>query len=99
MTVGQLLATTSAQELTDWAAYEQLTGPLDLRNRGDLQAAIIASTVANAMRSKGRAFKPKDFLPDWAPKQREPQSWQTQLALVEGINRAFGGKDLRTTTQ
>lgn len=75
-------------------AFEQMTGPLDPRRRGDIQAAIVATTVANAMRSKkGRKAKLTDFLIEWDRRARQP--WQEQLAVVEALNRQFKGKDLR----
>lgn len=94
MPVAELLARTSGQELTDWMAYESLEGPLDPLWRGDYQAAVVATTVANAMRGKrGRKARIEDFLPEWGG--REPQTWQEQLAIVEQLNRRLGGKDLR----
>lgn len=65
MTVRELLARTGSRELTEWMAYERITGPLDGR-RGDIQAALIASTIANSQRAKGkRAAKLNDFLIVW----------------------------------
>jgi hypothetical protein len=92
--VRELLQSASAQELTDWAAYERLTGPLDLGHRADVHAGIIAATVANVMRARGsRRFTPEDFVPPWGG--RREQTWQEQLAAVVAINKALGGKDRR----
>ncbi|MDS1269690.1 DUF4035 domain-containing protein [Lipingzhangella sp. LS1_29] len=88
MTVGELLGRISSRELSEWMAYERVTGPLG-PERADLHAAIVASTVANANRGKrGRAAKPADFIPRW---DRREQSWQEQLATVQRINTALGG--------
>lgn len=88
MPVGELLRRVSSAELTEWMAYEQISGPLGAA-RGDVQAAIVAATIANAMSSKkGRRFTPKDFIPEW---DRRPQTWQEQLELVKQLNKAFGG--------
>jgi uncharacterized protein YbaP (TraB family) len=61
-------------------------------------AAMIASTVANCHRDpKRRPYKLEEFLPDFdgeKPKKKQ-QTWQEQLAVVEALNAAFGGKDLR----
>lgn len=70
-------------------AYERVAGPLG-GERGDVQAALIATTVANANRGKGRRAKLKDFLLRW---DRRVQSWQDQLAIVRQLNRMFGGTD------
>lgn len=52
----------SSAELAEWMAYHRLS-PID-DERGDLQAAIVASIVANANRSaKTAPFTPADFMP------------------------------------
>ncbi len=61
----------SSEELTEWIAYHSIS-PID-DSRGDLQAGIVASIVANVNRSaKSPAFKPTDFMPYLD--QQEPQS-------------------------
>lgn len=86
MTVRELLARTDSRELSEWAAYEQVSGPIG-PERADLHAAIISSTVANAF-SK-RKFAPADFMPKW---DRAPeQSWQEQLRIVRALNQSMGG--------
>lgn len=73
-------------------AYERVTGPLG-PERADQHAAIIAATVANAMKGKkGRAFKPADFIPKWDQRQPAAQSDTDHLRIVQGINRALGGQ-------
>ena len=52
-----------SRELTEWMAFD-LVEPIGGR-RSDYQAAIIASTVANANRGKGRAMNPDDFIPEY----------------------------------
>ena len=51
----------SSDELLEWAAFYQINpfGPA----RGDVQAGIVASTMANIHARKGHSFKPSDFLP------------------------------------
>ena len=52
----------SSAELAEWMAYHRLS-PID-DARGDLQAAIVASIVANAHRAaKTAPFSPVDFMP------------------------------------
>ncbi|WUI00202.1 DUF4035 domain-containing protein [Spirillospora sp. NBC_00431] len=93
MTVGEMLARMTSTEVTEWMAYERIAGPLGPA-RADVQAAIVAATVANANRGKkGRRFHLRDFIPKWDRRAR--QSWQQQLAVVEQLNAAFGGADLR----
>ncbi|MER7874826.1 hypothetical protein ABTY63_14885 [Streptomyces solisilvae] len=75
-------------------AYERITGPLDGR-RGDIQAAIIAATVANSQRSKGRALLPKDFIPKWdKPRAMTPEE---MWAAAMQANASLGGTVATTT--
>ncbi|WP_083828978.1 DUF4035 domain-containing protein [Parafrankia sp. EUN1f] len=93
MTVGELLARIDSKELTAWAAYEQVNGPLGPL-RGDYQAALIAATITNMLAGKKAGQKKlNDFLLEW---DRRPQTWQEQLELVRAMNARLGGTD---TTQ
>jgi hypothetical protein len=69
MTVRELLARIDSKELAEWMVYYSLD-PFG-NERGDLQAGIIASTVANANSGKGRAFQPSDFMPYADGKQEQ----------------------------
>lgn len=88
MTVGELDYRLTSSELTEWAAYENLTGPLG-RKRQDIQAATIAATIANANRSKGKKFRITDFLIPYGRKKPEPKDL---LAMVKEMNAAMGGE-------
>ena len=93
--MGDLLARIDSRELTEWAAYEQVCGPLG-PVRGDYNAAVVAATVHNAMAGKkGRRTKLKEFMIDWGA--RRAQTWEEQLAAVRVMNRAMGGRDLTRT--
>ncbi|GLH94893.1 hypothetical protein Pa4123_01650 [Phytohabitans aurantiacus] len=76
-------------------AYERIAGPIG-PERADMHSAIVASTVANAMRGKkGRPFKPADFLPKWDDPARwtaVDQTEQDHLRLVQQLNKAMGGR-------
>lgn len=86
MNVRELLARTSSLELTEWMAYERVTGPLDDRLRGEISASIVAATIHNT-NAKKRA-KPSDFMPVWFKRKRTPQEiWQD----VMKANAALGG--------
>ncbi|WP_076784714.1 phage tail assembly protein T [Parafrankia discariae] len=90
MTVGELLARIDSREITAWAAYEQVHGPLG-PVRGDYQAALIAATITNMLASKkGVRKKLADFLLEW---DHKPQTWEDQLAAVRSMNKALGGTD------
>jgi hypothetical protein len=87
MPVGELLARTSSFEITEWMAYERLTGPLDSRLRGDISASIVAATVANSQGAK-RKLKPADFVPTWFKRKKTvDEVW----AEVLKANAALGG--------
>ena len=62
MTVGELLHTMSSKELVEWQAYYSIE-PFG-EERADLRAGIIASTIANVNRPKGKkAYDAEDFMP------------------------------------
>lgn len=85
--MAELLARISSSELSEWMAYERLTGPLGDR-RGDLQAAIVAAVVANANRSKGRALTPNDFVPVWDKRPKTPEElWKAAMAAFRPVAR------------
>ena len=88
MTVADLESRLSSSELTEWIAFEKLTGPLG-RRRNDIQAATIAATIANANRGKrGKKFKMTDFLIPYGEQRKGPED---MLAAIRGINRSMGG--------
>lgn len=88
----ELLARTSSAELTEWMAYERVTGPLG-PERLDLLLAVQTSVIVNVNRGKGKKARPEDFVPKW---DRGPMDWQQMLAAVTSYNRRIGGTD---TTQ
>ena len=90
MPVAELLARTPSRELTDWMAYEKMTGPLG-PERADLHAGIIAATIANANRGKGkRRFRPADFMPKWdRPRATTPSAMANMLKT---LTRKMGGR-------
>ena len=59
------METISSEELTEWAAYYQID-PWGT-HRADIQAGVIASTVANVHAKRGHTFTPADFLPKFGP--------------------------------
>ncbi len=83
MTVEELGERMSGLELQEWMAFDRLSPIGD--DRGDLQAGIIASTVANAHRSRGRPFRPQDFMPFLQQEETEP------LAVARKLKRQLEG--------
>lgn len=73
-------------------AYERVTGPLG-PERLDLLMGILAATVANTARAKGRKATPQDFIPKWDQGPKGPMAWQDMLAAVKSYNRRIGGTD------
>ena len=78
MTVREILARIDSRELAEWMQYYALSPFGD--ERQDLQAGIIACTIANANSAKGKSFKPEDFMP-YATEQRE-QTTDDMKALL-----------------
>jgi len=64
-----------------------------------MRAALVACLIANANRDPEKhpePFEITDFLLKFGDQQEsKKQTWQEQLAIVEMLNIAFGGKDLR----
>ena len=68
--------------------------------RADLRAGIVAATVANAARDpkvQRDPFTPEEFMPKFESEDSTEQTPEQMLALVEMLNAAFGGQDLRPT--
>lgn len=64
----ELLGAISSRELTEWMAFDQVE-PIGGR-RGDLQAGVVAATVANVNRAKGsREYRVTDFVPVYGKRE------------------------------
>ncbi|MCM2390201.1 phage tail assembly protein T [Streptomyces albipurpureus] len=89
----EVLARHTSAQLTEWMAYERVTGPLG-PERLDVLFSILTATVANTARGKGqRAKEPKDFLPEWDQSKPGP-GWEEMLTAVKQMNSRMGGTDL-----
>jgi hypothetical protein len=105
MTVGELLERIDSRELSEWQIYFDME-PFG-EERADLRAGIVAATIANVNRDAKRRkkpFRPQDFMPSFgkrveraeAPEEvPEMRRSRRLLAIVENLNAAFGGKDIR----
>ncbi|RYD01632.1 hypothetical protein N752_29075 [Desulforamulus aquiferis] len=65
--------------------------------KADFRAGLICSVLANINRDRKvrpQPYSPADFIPG-KPKHQKPKTCQEQLAIVEALNKAFGGEDLR----
>lgn len=80
----------SSDEFTDWMLYYQLNpfGPW----RGDIQAALVASTIANANAAKGKKFHIKDFMPEFksSVQATRPENSDQVIALFRGMQQGRG---------
>lgn len=61
--------------MSEWIAFAQTEPIGDVR--GDLQAAIVASTVANAHRQRKKAYKVSDFMPTFERREQAPEEMRT----------------------
>lgn len=87
MTREEMLERISSAELTQWQAYEQVTGPLG-DERADANAALTAFYVMQALGAK--KVKLDKLLPKW---DRKPtQRWQDMKLMAQGLAKAAGGK-------
>ena len=76
----------SGRDLTEWAAFEQVYGPILVHERIDVAQAMICTILANSSGSK-RRYELKDFLPRWdqAPRTDEVVGKMEQLfGLAKG---------------
>ena len=76
----------SSKEFAEWMAYEQLSPGYP--EREDAQAAVVAQTVYNMMRAKGRARPLKDFLLNFRVPERRPaeEMMMTLLSWAKAMN-------------
>ncbi|MFJ2707856.1 hypothetical protein ACIO3R_32350 [Streptomyces sp. NPDC087428] len=90
-----MLADITSAEITEWMAYEQISGPLG-PERSDVLSSILAATVANTARGKGqRAKEPGDFLPKWDQgAAAKGGDWEQMLTTVKSLTRRLHGNDL-----
>jgi len=84
MTVRELLNRIDSKELAEWSAFFSIE-PFGYF-RTDLQAGIIASTIANCNRSKNsKSFKPTDFMPFGEHGNKKEMSGEEMKAIMMGI--------------
>jgi hypothetical protein len=92
MTVADLESRMGSAELTEWMAYEEMTGPLG-RRRQDIQAATVAAAIANSTRGKrGRKAAIADFLVPYGEQgEKSPEQILQAFEAMGGDER--GGRD------
>ena len=90
MSVAECQQRISSAEFAEWMAFAQVDGPW-WSERGDLQAGIVAATVANVHVRKGKRLAPKDFMPfqDTRPVRR--QSMDEMRAIMSAFTLAQNG--------
>jgi hypothetical protein len=99
MTVGQLLRQISSRELAEWQALYGLE--LLPQERTELLLAQLLAMTANVHRAEdAEPVEAMEFLPWWreplpAEQQNAGKTPEEMLAMVEMLNAAFGGEDLR----
>lgn len=82
-----MLAELTSAQFAEWMAYSRLE-PWG-EERDDLRMGIIASTIANANRSKGqKPFTPQQFMPDFERVSEDEQ----MRRMVEQLRKSLGGK-------
>lgn len=66
-TIAEWQQVMSSEEFVDWQLFYEMN-PFG-SYRGDIQAGIIAATIANVNSQKGKRFQPSDFMPRFRPAQ------------------------------
>ncbi|MGC9260919.1 MAG: phage tail assembly protein T [Phycisphaerae bacterium] len=85
MTVRRMLSEMDSRELTEWIAFHSLE-PIGYA-RGDVQAAIVAHTIACA---GGANVGLDDFIPDWGDKPEESEDERDER-IAAAVRAAFSG--------
>ena len=82
-----LLAEMDSRELTEWMAYDVVEPFGD--GRGDVQAGVVASTIANIHRAKSaRPYRPTDFVPRFGeppPPEATPEEALAATMAMFGV--------------
>ena len=94
MGVSEAKARIPYAEFIEWIAMNSID-PWTL-DRGDLQAGIVAATVANSNPyRKGPAAKPSDFMPKWGErfKRQSGRHMAAIFAAFAGVHNRITGKN------
>lgn len=79
-----------AVEITEWQAYEQVTGRLGAE-RADMLSAVVAATVANSTPGRKRRLRLADFLPRWdRPPETDWRATRAAFLATFGIKQRGG---------
>lgn len=82
----------SSTEFNEWIAYAEIEPFGEIRE--DQRAGTIAAMIYNVNRGKSKkAIKWNDFFKLY--EDRRKKDWTELLSMVEMLNEAFGGQDLR----
>ena len=76
----EAMARCDSLEFAEWCAFYMLD-PWG-GERGDLQAGVIASTIAQVNAAKGKRFKPADFMPKFGPPRKALSADQIDRKLT-----------------
>ena len=74
------MARCNSRQYAEWQAEYQLDPWGD--ERADLRMGIIACTIANVNRAKGKAFKPGDFMPEFDKRLKQRQTPEEMAAVM-----------------
>lgn len=89
--MGEVDSRMSSSELTEWAAYERMSGPLG-RRRQDIQMADLMALTMNVNRAKGRkAIKASKILESWGCGVQYETKEQA-IALIQALSDSEGGE-------
>ena len=79
--VNEMLDRMDARELAEYIAFDQVEPIGDIRS--DAAAGVIASTIANCHRSKGKAFSPIDFMPFADKPEKQPMNMDEMKTVLD----------------
>ena len=82
LTVSELLSRCSSSELSEWLAFYSVEPFGELR--ADFRSAVVACTIANSNRGKGKAYKPNDFMPNF--EEKKPMTGDEIKSVLMGVS-------------
>ena len=87
------MARCNSRQYAEWQAEYQLDPWGD--ERADLRMGIIACTIANVNRAKGRTFKPGDFMPEFDKQAKQRQTPEEMAAVMTRFTTLHNAREAR----
>lgn len=81
----------SSADLTEWAAFERVYGPLLVHERIDMGFAHVCWMLARLLGDGKRQWEVRDFMPSWFRDLTEEQEAERLGKMLAGLAAMGGG--------